>query len=97
MAGGRRAPHLRPITGAAKAARYLAAIAGRPYEGMDVSDMTLEAAEINGSPGTLIMSGSRAIAALTLTVSDGRITAIQLLANPDKLAAVSDGRTLPRC
>jgi RNA polymerase sigma-70 factor (ECF subfamily) len=64
---------------------------------MDVSDMTLEAAEINGSPGTLIMSGSRAITALTLTVSDGRITAIQLLANPDKLAAISAGRTLPRC
>jgi RNA polymerase sigma-70 factor (TIGR02957 family) len=95
--GGKTRAALRPITGAAKAARYLAAIAGRPYEGMDLSDMTLEAAEINGSPGTLIMSGSRAIAALTLTVSDGRITAIQLLANPDKLVAVSAGRTLPRC
>jgi RNA polymerase sigma-70 factor (ECF subfamily) len=59
--------------------------------------MTLEVAEINGSPGTLIMSGGRAIAALTLTVSGGRITAIQLLANPDKLAAVAAGRTLPRC
>jgi RNA polymerase sigma-70 factor (ECF subfamily) len=64
---------------------------------VDVTDMTLEAAEINGSPGTLLMSGAQAIAALTLTVSDGRITAIQLLANPDKLAAVSAGRTLPRC
>ena len=95
--GGKTRAALRPITGAAKAARYLAAIAGRPYEGMDLSDMTLEAAEINGSPGTLIMSGGRAIVALTLTVSDGRITAIQLLANPDKLAAVSAGRTLPRC
>jgi RNA polymerase sigma-70 factor (ECF subfamily) len=95
--GGKTRAALRPITGAAKAARYLAGIAGRPYEGMDLSDMTVEAAEINGSPGTLIMSGSRAIAALTLTVSDGRITAIQLLANPDKLAAVSAGRTLPRC
>ena len=95
--GGKARAALRPITGAAKAARFLAAIAARPYMGMDVSGLTLEAAEINGSPGTLIMSGARAIAALTLTVSDGRITAIQLLANPDKLAAVSAGRTLPRC
>ena len=95
--GGKARAALRPITGAAKTARFLAAIAGRPYMGVAVSDMTLEAAEINGSPGTLIMAGDRAIAALTLTVSNGRITAVQLLANPDKLAAVSAGRTLPRC
>ena len=95
--GGKARAALRPITGAAKAARFLAAIARRPYMGMDSSAMTLESAEINGSPGTLITAGDRAVAALTLTVSDGRITAIQLLANPDKLAAVSAGRTLPRC
>ena len=57
--------------------------------------MALEAAEINGSPGTLITAGGRAIVALTLTGSDGRITAIQLLANPDKLAAVSAGGRCP--
>jgi RNA polymerase sigma-70 factor (ECF subfamily) len=95
--GGKARAALRPITGPAKTARFLAAIAGRPYMGMDISGMTLEVAEINGSPGTLIMSGGRAIAALTLTVSGGQITAIQLLANPDKLAAVTAGRTLPRC
>ncbi|HET7244339.1 MAG TPA: RNA polymerase sigma-70 factor [Streptosporangiaceae bacterium] len=95
--GGKARAALRPIIGAAKAARFLAAIARRPYMGVDISDMTLEPAEINGSPGTLITTGGRAVAALTLTVSDGRITAIQLLANPDKLAAVSAGRTLPQC
>lgn len=93
--GGKARAALRPIVGAAKAARFLAAIAGRPYMGVDFTDLTLEAAEINGSPGTLITSDGRAIAALTLTVSAGRITAIQLLANPDKLAAVSAGRMLP--
>jgi RNA polymerase sigma-70 factor (TIGR02957 family) len=95
--GGKTRAALRPIVGAAKAARFLAAIAGRPYMGVDIADMTLEAAEINGSPGTLITLDGRAIAALTLTVSAGRITAIQLLANPDKLAAVSAGRLLPTC
>jgi RNA polymerase sigma-70 factor (TIGR02957 family) len=95
--GGKTRAALRPIVGAAKAARFLAAIAGRPYMGVDIADMTLEAAEINGSPGTLITLDGRAIAALTLTVSAGRITAIQLLANPDKLAAVSAGRLLPPC
>ena len=94
--GGKARAALRPIIGPAKTARFLVAIAGL-YMGMDISGMTLEAAEINGSPGTLILSGGRAIAALTLTVSDGQITAIQLLANPDKLAAVAAGRMLPRC
>ena len=93
--GGKARAALRPIVGARKAARFLAAISTRPYMGMDISDMTLAAAEINGSPGTMIMTGGRAIAALTLTVSGGRITAIQLLANPDKLTAITAGRTLP--
>jgi RNA polymerase sigma-70 factor (TIGR02957 family) len=95
--GGKTRAALRPITGAAKTARFFVAIAGRPYMGMNVSDMVVEVAEINGSPGTLIMAGGRAVAALTLTVSDGRITAVQLLANPDKLASVAAGWTLPPC
>ncbi len=95
--GGKARAALRPITGAAKTARFFVAIAKRPYMGMNISDMVVAAAEINGSPGTLITAGDRAVAALTLTVSDGRITAIQLVANPDKLAAVSAGRTLPPC
>jgi RNA polymerase sigma-70 factor (ECF subfamily) len=93
--GGKARAALRPITGAAKAARFLAAIASRPYMGVSIADMTPEPAEINGSPGTLIMAGGRVIAALTLTVSGGRITAVQLLANPDKLAALTARRTLP--
>jgi len=93
--GGKARAALRPIVGARKAARFLVAIAGRPYMGVDISAMTLAPAEINGSPGTLIMTGGRAIAALTLTVSGGRITAIQLLVNPDKLTAITAGRTLP--
>src|SRR5579863_6825257 len=93
--GGKARAALRPIVGAGKAARFLVAIAGRPYMGVDISAMTLAPAEINGSPGTLIMTGGRAIAALTLTVSGGRITAIQLLVNPDKLTAITAGRTLP--
>jgi RNA polymerase sigma-70 factor (ECF subfamily) len=93
--GGKARAALRPITGAGKVARFLTAIARRPYMGVAVSGMSLEPAEINGSPGTLITGGGRAIAALTLTVSGGRVTAIQLLANPDKLIAIAAGRTLP--
>ena len=93
--GGKARAALRPITGAAKVARFFAAIATRPYMGVQVADMSVADAEINGTPGTLISVGGRPIAALTLVVSGGRVTAIQLVSNPDKLTALAAGRTLP--
>jgi RNA polymerase sigma-70 factor (TIGR02957 family) len=93
--GGKARAALRPIIGAGKVTRFIAAITSRPYMGIEISDMSLEAAEINGGPGTLVTAGGQAIAVLTLAVADGRITAIQLLANPDKLSAINTGRTLP--
>jgi RNA polymerase sigma-70 factor (TIGR02957 family) len=93
--GGRVRAALRPIRGADKVARALAGFAGRPYEGLTLGEMTMEQAEINGEPGALIMGGGRVIAAGTFTVVDGRIAAIQVVANPEKLDAVAAGRTLP--
>lgn len=93
--GGKARAALRPITGADKVARFLAAISSQPYMGMEISGMSLEVAEINGGPGTLVTAGGQAIAVLTLTVTDGRIAAIQALVNPDKLSAITAGRTLP--
>jgi RNA polymerase sigma-70 factor (TIGR02957 family) len=93
--GGKTRAALRPVVGADKVARYIAGISSRPYMGIELSDVSFEAAEINGGPGTLVTVGEKALAVLTLTVADGRITAIQLLINPDKLSAISAGRTLP--
>jgi RNA polymerase sigma-70 factor (TIGR02957 family) len=93
--GGKVKAPMRPITGAAKVARFVAAIATRPYMGVQVADMSMADAEINGTPGTLISAGGRPIAAVTLVVSGGRVTAIQLVSNPDKLTALAAGRTLP--
>ena len=95
--GGKTRAALRPITGASKVARWAVGVAGRPLIGIELSDLNLEPAEINGMPGTLSTAGGRAVAALTLAVSAGRITGIQLLVNPDKLTAIMAGRTLPRC
>jgi RNA polymerase sigma-70 factor (TIGR02957 family) len=93
--GGKARAALRPIIGAGKVARFIAAISTRPYMGIEISGMTLQAAEINGGPGTLVTAGGQPIAVLTLAVADGHITAIQLLTNPDKLSAIAAGRTLP--
>jgi RNA polymerase sigma-70 factor, ECF subfamily len=93
--GGKAKAPLRPITGAAKVARFLLAIVGRPDMGIDPADMTVEVVEINGGPGVLVMAGSHPVSAVTTAVVDGRITAIQIVANPDKLRALGAGRTLP--
>jgi RNA polymerase sigma-70 factor (TIGR02957 family) len=93
--GGKAQAPRRPITGAAKVARFLAAISARPYMGIDPSDMTLELAEINGALGALITAGGKPITAVTTVVAGGQITAIHLVANPDKLRGITAGRTLP--
>jgi RNA polymerase sigma-70 factor (ECF subfamily) len=92
--GGKAKAPLRPIIGAAKVARFLAAISAQPYMGIDQSDMTIDMVEINGSLGTLIMARGKAIAAVTTALANGRITSIQLVANPDKLQSLTAGRTL---
>ena len=92
--GGKVQAPPRPITGASKVARFLAGAAGRPYRGISISDVTFDAAEINGGPGTLVMVGGKPLAAVITDIADGRIAAIQIVVNPDKLRGLSAGRTL---
>ena len=42
-------------------------------------------------------SGGRVLLAATWLVAGGRVTAIHLVTNPDKLVVISAGRTLPPC
>jgi len=93
--GGKARAPLRPITGAAKVAKLIAAGARRPYMGIDVSDVRVEMAEINGSLGIVATAGGKPIAAVTTIVTGGRISAIYLVANPDKLGGLTTARALP--
>ena len=92
--GGKAQAALRPIIGAAKVARFLLGISDRPYMGIERGDLTVETVAINGSTGLLVTGHGQVIAAATAVVADGRVTAIQLVANPDKLRAISAGRQL---
>jgi len=56
--------------------------------------MAVELAQINGGPGTVITGGGKPIAVVTTVIDGGRITAIHLVANPDKLRGLTAGRTL---
>ena len=93
--GGKAQAALRPIIGAAKVARFLVGIPDRPYMGIESGDLSVQTVAINGSTGLLVMGLGQVIAAATAVVADGRVTAIQLVANPDKLRAISSGRQLP--
>ncbi|MFI7036083.1 RNA polymerase sigma factor SigJ [Microbispora rosea] len=80
--GGRVRAGRRPVSGAAKVARLLSGIQrfGR-YE--------LVPAVVNGWPGLLRYRDGRLVAVIGLTVADGRVTAVDMVLNPEKLARVT--------
>ncbi len=83
--GGGKAPATRlPIYGAAKIARLWAKL------GSEQAPAVLGRADVNGQPGVLARDADgRAVAVLTLEVADGRVQAVWVVVNPDKLARVA--------
>lgn len=88
--GGKVRQAMRPVIGADKVATWFAAIATRPYQGVEIADMSAELVELNGGVGVVFTGAGRVIATLTLDLDDtGRIIALHNVANPDKLGAVT--------
>lgn len=77
--GGARKAALRPIEGAAKAARFLAAIAH------ETPGVSWTAVRLNGRPGAVVELGGEILGTVELEVADGRITAVRAQLNPAKL------------
>ncbi|GGT86961.1 RNA polymerase sigma-70 factor [Actinomadura citrea] len=94
--GGKvRAPR-RAIFGAGKVARFFAGIGGQPYQGIDPADMRIRRVDLNGGPAVIVDGPNGPISAVAADVdADGRVQAIHLVANPDKLRALAEGRHLP--
>ncbi|MEU1010531.1 RNA polymerase sigma-70 factor [Streptomyces sp. NPDC005890] len=84
--GGGKAPQLaRTILGADHVARLLAAVFPR----LALVDVTCEPHQVNGQPGAVFRDREgRVLHILVLDVLDGRIQAIRLVVNPDKLGHV---------
>lgn len=90
--GGKVRQAMRPIIGVANVAKWIAGTIKRPYEGVEIGDMTAEVVDINGGPGIVLRGAGRIIATLTVDLdADGRISTVHNVANPDKLHAVADG------
>lgn len=71
---------LRPLEGADAVARWLVGVASRP-----LPEPSLEVVELNGGPAGIVRSKGWAQAAIVLGIEAGRIRAIYLVANPEKL------------
>ncbi|QKW34333.1 RNA polymerase sigma-70 factor [Actinomadura sp. NAK00032] len=93
--GGKvRAPR-RVIFGAEKVGRFFGAVSQQSYQGIEPADMRFDRVELNGEPAVVVSGPAGPISAFTADVdADGRIQAIHLVANPDKLRALAEGRRL---
>ena len=69
--------------GAANVARWLLAMARRPPR-------SLRIATVNGAPGLVMRDGDGVLTVIAFTIDAGRITALDVMRNPDKLTAVPD-------
>jgi RNA polymerase sigma-70 factor, ECF subfamily len=90
--GGKVRAALRPVIGAPRSSRFLLNVAKK------VQGMPLEVA-LNGQPALLFLIGIRVEAALILDSSEGKIVAVRIVSNPDKLARLNselyEGRRAP--
>jgi RNA polymerase sigma-70 factor (ECF subfamily) len=82
--GGKAKAAPKAVTGAAKAARFLIAVARSTPEGTEVIE-----ANLNGQPGLLAVYGGSVISAVVLDIAEGRVSDVRVVANPDKLSAVN--------
>lgn len=78
--GGKARAAGRPIEGPEQVARVL--LAGRKW----YPDLASRMIAVNGGTGALMTEGDEVLAIVGVTVADGRITEIDLVANPDKLS-----------
>ena len=84
--GGRAKAPLRPIFGAAKVARFLAAVGP---QGAEVPGLQAAIVEINGAPGIAAWTDEAPYMTVQVVVADGLIRQVLLLTNPDKLAGIA--------
>jgi RNA polymerase sigma-70 factor (TIGR02957 family) len=79
--GGRVGAARRPISGASRVMRYLSGSLRIAGDG----GVTVSATEVNGAPGLLARAGEELVGVLVPEISEGRVSGVRIVANPDKL------------
>ncbi|MFI9823445.1 RNA polymerase sigma-70 factor [Streptomyces sp. NPDC052013] len=82
--GGKARAPLRALQSADKVGRFLIGAARK-----GVRDFSAQFVEINGGPALLALSGGKPDAVFQLDVADGRIQAVYIIRNPDKLRSLA--------
>jgi RNA polymerase sigma-70 factor (ECF subfamily) len=86
--GGGKAPQWGTIEGVSRVSRVLGGL-GRL---MEKREARIELRQINRQPGALMRANDgRLISAFTLEISEGRVTAVRSVVNPDKLKHIRAG------
>jgi RNA polymerase sigma-70 factor (TIGR02957 family) len=88
--GGKKQAALRPIHGVEKVLRFLSAV--MPDDGSASATPTV----VNGSTGLRLLLGDELDTIATMRVDEGRVTALYLVRNPDKLGRVAEAVELAR-
>ena len=86
--GGRVKAARRPIVGADKVARFLAAVG--PL-GAHLPGLRVGLAEVNGAPAVVAWTDEGPFMALQLVLVDGLVEQVLYMGNPEKLAGIADG------
>jgi RNA polymerase sigma-70 factor (ECF subfamily) len=82
--GGRVKAARRPIVGAEKVARFLAAVGPQAAE----LGLRVEMADVNGAPALVAWTATGPYMALQLVLVDGLVETVFFMGNPDKLGGI---------
>ncbi|WP_406530753.1 RNA polymerase sigma-70 factor [Streptomyces sp. I8-5] len=88
--GGIRQAVLRPVVGAEKVARLLATGLGR------VPDISLLPAQVNAHPALIVRLDGAVDTVMTMRITDGLVSAVYAVRNPEKLSHMERETTLRR-
>jgi RNA polymerase sigma-70 factor (ECF subfamily) len=82
--GGKARAPLRILQSADKVGRFLVGVARK-----GIPDASARLLEINGGPAVLVLSGDEPDSLFQLDVADGRVQAVYVIRNPDKLRSLA--------
>ncbi|GGL87674.1 RNA polymerase sigma24 factor [Streptomyces fumigatiscleroticus] len=81
--GGKTRAPLRVLESADKVGRFLAGVVGK-----GLPDLSVRFLEVNGGPAVLALSGGKPDSVFQLDIADGRVQAVYIVRNPDKLRSL---------
>ncbi|OIJ66906.1 RNA polymerase sigma-70 factor [Streptomyces mangrovisoli] len=82
--GGKAKAPVRVLESADKVARFIAAVSAQ-----GTPDLSLRPLEVNGGPAVLVLTAGRPDSLLQIEADHGRVRAVYIVRNPDKLTALA--------